>query len=76
MSTGPEDMIDHEWISDCCGAPAYMCPSVAADGRTATGLCTDCHDHCGFTRADAEDPEAAPERKLTPAQLRLIQRLK
>ena len=46
--------LNDEWLSTCCGAPCLGHMEVAQDGKTAEGICNDCHDHAGFER-DEED---------------------
>ena len=54
MSTDIYDMLEDGWISTCCGAPAYMGVHVEPDGKTATGICSQCKDGSGFTK-EGED---------------------
>lgn len=44
-----------EWVSECCGARGYLDLHIEGDGKTATGICSDCHEHATFVKEEEED---------------------
>lgn len=52
MSTEAHDLYDTSWTSDCCGAAAWGPVYEDKNGKTATGICADCKEHCGFTKEE------------------------
>lgn len=56
MSFHPADAFEPEWVSECCGAPAYVGAQPDPEDRTrATGICSRCKDHASFVKSESDD---------------------